>query len=581
MIKQLWQYLSERRKKQFFMLLILMIFTSIIEVVSIGAVVPFLGALTAPEHVFQHQLTQPLIEIFEIREPSQLLLPLTIIFIIATLVAATVRLLLLYVSTRLSYATGADLSISIYRRTLYQDYLIHTSGNSSEIINSIIIKTTIVISDILVPSLTFISSIITTLSIISIVFAINAKIALATFSIFSIIYLIISLVSKKYLQKNSQLIADKSTLMVKTLQEGLGGIRDVLIDGTQEFYCKLYQDADLSLRKASGDNVFIGSSPRYVIEAMGMILIAVLAYMLTFAEGGIMVAIPVLGALAVAAQKLLPTLQQAYNSYSSIKGATSSFSDVLNLLNQKLPADNNQDLSTLIPFKKNIIFKDISFRYTENTPWILRDVNLIVKKGEKIGFIGVTGSGKSTLLDILMGLLPPTSGELLIDGIGITQENKRAWQKHISHVPQSIYLADNSIQENIAFGIDPSQIQKSKVAQAAQLAQISETINDFKSQYKTFIGERGVQLSGGQRQRLGIARALYKDSDVLIFDEATSALDNKTEKRVMEQISNLKGNPTIFIIAHRLTTLKECDSIIRINENHSISQISSNEIGLE
>ena len=581
MIKQLWQYLSERRKKQFFMLLILMIFTSIIEVVSIGAVVPFLGALTAPEHVFQHQLTQPLIEIFEIREPSQLLLPLTIIFIIATLVAATVRLLLLYVSTRLSYATGADLSISIYRRTLYQDYLIHTSGNSSEIINSIIIKTTIVISDILVPSLTFISSIITTLSIISIVFAINAKIALATFSIFSIIYLIISLVSKKYLQKNSQLIADKSTLMVKTLQEGLGGIRDVLINGTQEFYCKLYQDADLSLRKASGDNVFIGSSPRYVIEAMGMILIAVLAYMLTFAEGGIMVAIPVLGALAVAAQKLLPTLQQAYNSYSSIKGATSSFSDVLNLLNQKLPADNNQDLSTLIPFKKNIIFKDISFRYTENTPWILKDVNLIVKKGQRIGFIGVTGSGKSTLLDILMGLLPPTSGELLIDGIGITQENKRAWQKHISHVPQSIYLADNSIQENIAFGIDPSQIQESKVAQAAQLAQISETINDLKSQYKTFIGERGVQLSGGQRQRLGIARALYKDSDVLIFDEATSALDNKTEKRVMEQISNLKGNPTIFIIAHRLTTLKECDSIIRINENHSISQISSNEIGLD
>jgi ABC-type bacteriocin/lantibiotic exporter with double-glycine peptidase domain len=246
-----------------------------------------------------------------------------------------------------------------------------------------------------------------------------------------------------------------------------------------------------------------------------------------------------------------------------------------------LPADNNQDLSTLIPFKKNIIFKDISFRYTENTPWILKDVNLTVKKGQRIGFIGVTGSGKSTLLDILMGLLPPTSGELLIDGIGITQENKRAWQKHISHVPQSIYLADNSIQENIAFGIDPSQIQKSKVAQAAQLAQISETINNFKSQYKTFIGERGVQLSGGQRQRLGIARALYKDSDVLIFDEATSALDNKTEKRVMEQISNLKGNPTIFIIAHRLTTLKECDSIIRINENHSISQISSNEIGLD
>jgi ATP-binding cassette, subfamily B, bacterial PglK len=578
MIKKLWQHLTIRRRKQFLLLLILMILTSIMEVVSIGAVVPFLGALTSPEAIYQHHLAQPLIQILEITEPSQLLLPLTIIFVMAIIIAAIARLLLLYVSTRLSYATGADLSIDIYRRTLYQDYSIHTSRNSSEIIDSIITKTNTVIRSILVPLLNFISSVVIMLGIVSVIFTINAQVALITFSIFASLYWVITFFTRKSLQKNSQLIASQSTQIVKSLQEGLGGIRDVLIDGTQEFYCKLYQNADLSLRRASGDNVFIGSSPRYLMEAIGMILIAILAYALTLQEGGVLLAIPVLGALAVGAQKLLPALQQAYSSYSAIKGAKSSFMDVLNLLNQPLTHNASQDLINLMPFKQEITFKNLSFRYTKDTPWILKNVNLSFKKGETIGFIGVTGSGKSTLLDILMGLLTPTLGELLIDGTAITQKNRRAWQMHISHVPQSIYLADSTIQENIAFGVELEKIKEHKVTQSAQQAQISEVINNLKNKYKAFVGERGVQLSGGQKQRIGIARALYKDSDVLIFDEATSALDNQTEKKIMQQIAQLKDNQTIFIIAHRLTTLKQCDSIIKINTDYTIEQVNYHQI---
>jgi ATP-binding cassette, subfamily B, bacterial PglK len=580
MIKKLWNHLTKRRRKQFWLLSILMIVASIMEIVSIGAVVPFLGALTAPEQIYQHHLTQPLIQILEITGPSQLLLPLTIIFIMAILSAAIVRLLLLYALTRLSYAIGADLSVNIYRRTLYQDYSIHTSRNSSEIINSIITKTNIVIRGILVPLLNFLTSVIIMLGIISMIFAINAQVALITFSVLAFLYWVITFFTKKSLQKNSQLIADESTKMVKYLQEGLGGIRDVLIDGTQEFYCKLYRNADLSLRRASGDNIFIASSPRYLMETIGMILIVVLAYTLTLQEGGISTAIPVLGALALGAQKLLPALQQAYGSYSSIKGSKASFIDVLNLLNQTLPYNTSQDSINLMPFKQDIIFKDLSFRYKKDAPWILKNVNLSFKKGETIGFIGMTGSGKSTLLDILMGLLVPTEGELLIDGVTITQENRRAWQAHISHVPQSIYLADGAIQENIAFGVESEKIKEHKVVQAAQQAQIAEVINNLKSKYKTFVGEQGVQLSGGQRQRIGIARALYKDSDVLIFDEATSALDNQTEQKIMQQIAQLKDSQTIFIIAHRLTTLKQCDSIIRINTDYTIEKVTYNQISV-
>ena len=577
MIKQFWKHLHKRRRKQFFLLLILMVVASIMEVVSIGAIVPFLSVLTAPEQIYQHHLVQPLIKILEITEPSQLLLPLTIIFVMATLISATVRLLLLYALTRLSYATGADLNIDIYRRTLYQDYSIHISRNSSEIINSIITKTNIVIVHILVPSLNLISSVVIMLGITSIVFTINAQVALITFLVFALFYGVIVFFTKKSLQKNSQLIADESTKMVKSLQEGLGGIRDVLIDGTQEFYCKLYQNADLSLRRASGDNVFIGHSPRYLMEAVGMILLTILAYTLTL-QSNVVVAIPILGALALGALKLLPPLQQAYGSYSAIKGAKSSFIDVLNLLNQPLPYNASQDLINPIPFKREIVFKDLSFRYTKNTPWILKNVNLSFKKGETIGFTGVTGSGKSTLLDILMGLLTPTSGELLIDGVAISQQNRRAWQAHISHVPQSIYLADSTIQENIAFGVGSEQIKEHRVVQVAQQAQVSKMINNLKNKYKAFVGERGVQLSGGQRQRIGIARALYKDSDVLIFDEATSALDNQTEQKIMQQIAKLKDNQTVFIIAHRLTTLEQCDRMIRINTDYTIEQVNFSQI---
>lgn len=574
MFKKLWQLLNKKRKTQFLLLIMLTLVASIMEVVSIGAVVPFLSALTAPETIFEYDRIQPAIEILEITEANQLLLPLTTIFVLATLTAAVVRLTLLYALTRFSYAVGADISISIYRRTLYQDYSIHISRNSSEIINGIINKTNIVIGGILAPSMAFISSIFIMTSIVTIVFIINPVVALISFSIVSIAYLLISLLARRKLLSNSDLIANKSTQMIKALQEGLGGIRDVLIDGTQEFYCDLYQSADLPMRRANASNVFIGTSPRHMMEAVGMVLIGVLAYTLTFEEGGLVAAIPTLGALAVGAQKLLPTLQQAYASISAINGSKSSFNDVLTLLNQPLPKTEQRQSKNIMSFEDCISFKDVSFRYTDDTPWVLKNVNLNFKRGDKVGIIGVTGSGKSTLLDILMGLLAPTSGELLIDGVAVVRENRDAWQARISHVPQSIFLADSTVEENIAFGVVPEQVRKSKVIFAAQRAQISEMIDSLKDKYKTMVGERGVQLSGGQRQRIGIARALYKNCDVIIFDEATSALDNQTEQKIMQQIGQMNKNQSMFFIAHRLTTLKQCDIILRLNADFTISELS-------
>ena len=572
LLTRLWRHLSPRRRRQLGLLLILMVFASFAEIFSIGAVFPFLAVLTTPNRIFGHPAAQPLIQAFGITSADQLLLPLTIVFGLAALIAGFMRLLLAWASIRFSFATGADLSISIYRRTLYQPYSVHVARNSSEVINGIVTKANGVIYSIIAPTLALISSSIMLVAILLALLSVEPIISLVAFSGFGVIYGTVIWITRTQKIKNSQRIARESTQVIKSLQEGLGGIRDVLIDGSQSAYCQIYRSADLPLRRAQGSNQFISQAPRYGVEALGMMLIAALAYSLAQQSEGIAKAIPVLGALALGAQRLLPVMQQAYASWSGIQGGQASLQDTLELLEQPLPAYADQPPAEPLPFCQHILLNQLSFRYSPQTPWVLRDINLTIAKGSRIGFMGKTGSGKSTLLDVIMGLLQPTEGTIEIDGQPITAGNSRAWQAHIAHVPQAIFLADSTIEENIAFGVPKDQIDHERVRQAAHQAQIADIIETWPRRYQTFVGERGIRLSGGQRQRIGIARALYKQADVIIFDEATSALDNETEQAVMQAIEGLSAELTILIIAHRLTTLKNCTQIVELS-NGAVLQV--------
>ena len=542
-----------------------MILASFAEILSIGAVLPFLAILTDPARVFAHPSAQYIVRTLGLTEPSQLLLPLTIAFGMAALIAGGMRLMLLWASTRLSYAAGADLSISIYRRTLYQPYSVHVARNSSEIIDGISSKTGNAIY-LINMALNLISSGVMLIAILAALLSVDSIIAVSAFGGFGLIYVVVIKLTRKRMLINSQIVARESTFVIKSLQEGLGGIRDVLIDGSQAAYCEIYRNADQPLRRAQGNSLFISSSPRSGVEALGMLLIATLAYTLAQQADGIAKAIPVLGALALGAQRLLPALQQAYSSWSSIQGGQASLQNTLELLDQPMPEYADQQTTKPLAFRHEIRLKQLSFRYGPQTPWVLKDLNLVITKGSRVGFIGTTGSGKSTLLDIVMGLLQPTVGALEIDGQTVAASNHRAWQSHIAHVPQAIFLADSTIKENIAFGVPKNQIDFERVRYSAKQAQISATIESWPKQYETIVGERGVRLSGGQRQRLGIARALYKQADVIIFDEATSALDNETEQAVMQAIEGLHDTPTVFIIAHRLSTLKNCTQIVEIGD---------------
>jgi ATP-binding cassette subfamily B protein len=277
----------------------------------------------------------------------------------------------------------------------------------------------------------------------------------------------------------------------------------------------------------------------------------------------VVVALPVLGALALAAQRLLPLVQQSYAAWTSLLAGQASLHDVLVLLEQPLPTHGLEAPSPL-PFRHQIVLRDLRFRYSSQAPWVLAGVDLQIVRGSQVGFIGATGSGKTTLLDIVMGLLAPTSGSLDVDGTIINASNWRAWQVHIAHVPQTIFLADTTIADNIAFGVPREQVDHERLRHAASQARIAETIESWHHGYDTLVGERGVRLSGGQRQRVGIARALYKQADVIVFDEATSALDDDTERAVMEAVDSLGEDLTILIVAHRITTLKNCDQIVEL-----------------
>ena len=253
-----------------------------------------------------------------------------------------------------------------------------------------------------------------------------------------------------------------------------------------------------------------------------------------------------------------------------------SLQDTLDLLDQPLPDYADQPASQPLPFRQQICLDQISFRYRPDSPWVLNNIDLKIEKGSRVGFIGATGCGKSTLIDVIMSLLQATEGALGVDGKAVTMVNQRAWQAHIAHVPQAIFLADSTIEENIAFGVQKERIDHERVKMAARQAQIADVIEAWSGQYQTFVGERGVRLSGGQRQRVGIARALYKQADVIIFDEATSALDSETEQAVMQAIESLSVNLTILIIAHRLSTLKNCTQIVELSDG-GIKRVGSYE----
>ena len=563
---ELFRQLSTRRRRQFAVVLCLMLVGAVGELISIGAVLPFLAVISDPEGVMQHERVQPFLAAFGLDTPVQVAMAAAILFGVAALGAASARLLLVYVSQRFVFSVARDLSVAIYDRTLHQAYSYHTGQNSSETLAAIN-KAQLVTDQILMPLMQAASATVIAVFILMGLLFIDPLIALGSGLGFAAIYLLVMRMTRKVMHSNGEIIARAQGERLQAASEGLGGIRDVLLDRSQAVFIARFEETEARLRSAQALNNFIGQAPRFMVEGIGLALIAGLTLVLTLREGGLAAALPVLGALALGAQRLVPLMQQAYSSWAATLTAGAMLADILDILRlPDAPQFSAPRDGARLSFERDLVFKTVSFWYPNASRPAVEDIELAVPKGARVGLAGRTGSGKSTLMDLVLGLLRPDRGRILVDGVELTDANRSAWQSRIAHVPQSIYLSDASIAENIAFGVPAREIDRKRMAAAAAHAELAEVIEALPQGYDTPVGERGVRLSGGQRQRVGIARALYKRADVLVFDEATSALDTETETAVMGAIERLGRDITIFIIAHRLSTLDGCDMVVTLDE---------------
>ena len=570
LLRQLWASISRRRRWQFSGLFLLMICSAFAEMVTIGAVGPFLSVLVSPERLLSQRWMAGVTRVLEITDTHQMTLFVTVLFAVAAVLAGLLRLIVLQVTTRLSFATGIDLSLDLYRRTLHQPYAVHISRNSSEVVSAIVNKVGASIHT-MIQSMNLASAGLLITAIGGSLFVVDPRVAGLSMLCLGLAYGAVSWFSRRRLLSNGRRIAVEQTRLLKALNEGLSGIRDVLLDGTQEQYCRIYRRADQALRTAQASNMVITGAPRFVIETAALVFIAILVFALSGQPGGILASLPALGALALGAQRILPALHQTYAAWSGIMGNRASVVELLSMMRQPLP--ESVDVNAVpLQFTESIELDRVRFRYDEGLPWVINGLSFKIRSGERIGVVGSTGSGKSTMMDLVMGLLQPVEGVLKVDGKPIDAARLRSWQMRVAHVPQSIFLADASVAENIAFGVPASEIDMAQVVRASEQAQIAKTIQALPSGYQTLVGERGVRLSGGQRQRIGIARALYKRSRVLVFDEATSALDNLTEQAVMQSIFALDRDLTVIMIAHRISTVRNCNRIFELDGGKLVAQ---------
>jgi ABC-type multidrug transport system fused ATPase/permease subunit len=561
-LRRLSRQLSTRRRIQFLLVLLLMLTGAAAELLTLGAVLPFLALISEPGKSLRYVEVEKFLGSLGLDGPTEMLLCLTALFSVAAIAAAVVRAFLAWAINRYVFVLGHELGVKAYSRILYQPYSFHVSRNTSTLIAATT-KVQAITSGVFLPLLHSISSLVIGSVIVAALFFVDPMISLVAFGGFGAIYLGVSLVMRSRLRTNSRILSLLQSDRIRSVQEGLGGIRDILISNTQPVFIEDYRQCDADLRRAQASNALIGVIPRFFIEATGMVLIAFLALLLTLRERDLAAVLPMLGALALGAHRLLPLMQVIYNGWTQMLGNLGYVEDVLEILEMPVPPHGIGPKAEL-SFTRAINFRDVWFSYPGTATPVLRQLNLTIPKGGRIGIVGETGAGKSTLVDLLMGLLEPTAGQIEVDGRALDMLTSRAWQRRIAHVPQAVFLSEASIAENIAFGVEPAKIDLQRVRRAARQAALASFVESLPDGYETRVGERGVRLSGGQRQRVGVARALYKDATILVFDEATNALDTMTEAAVLYAIRELDRSLTVIMIAHRPSTVAGCDRIVTI-----------------
>lgn len=570
LLSKLWSFISPRRKIHFLFLSFLTVGCAFIEMVSLGAVVPFLGVLSDPSSVMSDPRFKSFFELFNITKHLDFVLIFSVLFIALAIISGLARLLLLWCSNKVAFAAGADIGIQMIENILKQPYEAHLVQNSSATVTAFVSHINAAVFWIIIPIITFVSSTAVIVFIIGALIYIVPAVSMFVIAALAIIYVIVAVASRKKLNSNSEILKLQQEEMVKALQESVQTFREIRLYDLDQFFAKRYREADLKVRNAHCWNNFIGGLPRPIMEAFGMVSVGALAISFTFNETGLTAAIPVLGAIAIAGQRVLPAAQQMFSAWVYIAAGRSSLREVIKTLDC---GDRDASDVELLRHESidEISLQDVFYKFKGSKSFILKGINLTVKKGQFVGIVGKSGSGKSTIINILLGFLKVKHGRINVNGVPFKPSQTKGLQKFMASVPQEVQLLDQSLSDNVALGIEPENICSKTVMESIKISQLEPFLKRMGAADDARLGERGITVSGGERQRLGIARALYRGRTIIILDEATSALDSITEKKFMDSLRKKRDDLTIVMVAHRLSTLESCDVIYEIEDGKVIN----------
>jgi HlyD family secretion protein len=579
-LKELYGLLEPAQRRRLKVLQVLVILMSMAELVSVMSIGPFMSLVGNLNQLQGDGLLAQVYQWSGVTSPAQFV----VLAGASSLVALTASALLsMYTLWRLSlYGTlvGAQLGNRLYAHYMAQPWLFHASGNSSQLTNKIAQETQRVTSGMINAFMQLNAKLVMACVMAVAIFFFNPVVAAAGVGLFSLAYWGLYKLVRIKLTQNGHEVTTQQSLRFKLMAEGFGGIKDTLLLGRQHNFTQRFNEASHRFAIANGSNQIISQVPRYAVELLAFgAVIGLVMYLMVAYQNDAGTILPVLSVYALAGMKLLPAFQQVYSSITQIRGTLPALASIKGDLRSSLRrADSDYTALSVTAGKHHLVptqsiqLQRVCFQYPSAAQPVLQQLNLTIPANKVVGMVGASGSGKSTAIDILMGLILPAEGSLLVDGVPIDARNLRAWQNSVGFVAQSIFLADTSIKENIAFGVPPEAIDETKVQRAASMAHLDELLSTLPQGLDTFVGERGVQLSGGQRQRIGIARALYHDADVLVLDEATSALDGITEKMIMDAVHDFGGKKTIVMIAHRLATVKKCDWIYLMHNGRVLDE---------
>ena len=578
---KLFFLLSHNERKRAILLLIMIVIMALLDAIGIASILPFIAVLTNPSlieaNTFLNTMYQTSIK-FGIETNQEFLFFLGVLVFLILIVSLTFKALTTYVQVRFVYMKEYSIGKRLVEGYLHQPYRWFLSRNSSDLGKTILSEVSQVISNGIKPLMELIAKSILTIVIITLLFSVDPKLTLIVGLSISFAYLVVFYFVRNLLNRSGKERLKSNQLRFIAVSEAFGAIKEVKVRGLEKVYIQSFSNSSQNYARTIALSQVVAQLPRFILEAItfGGILLIIL-YKMT-QTGNFNNSLPVISLYVFAGYRLMPALQQIYNSLTQLTFVGPSIDKLHSDLKSLKPLNINHD-EDVLTFNKEINLHHIHYNYPNTSRTALKDINLNIPLKSTVGLVGSTGCGKTTAIDIILGLLEPQKGTLEVDGKVITEQNSRAWQQLIGYVPQHIYLSDDTVMANIAFGVEPKEINQGMIKKASEIANLHQFVTDeLPKQYQTTIGERGVRLSGGQRQRIGIARALYHDPKVLILDEATSALDNQTEQAVMEAINNLNKKITIILIAHRLNTVKNCDIIYKLDKGQLISQGTYNEL---